>query len=233
VRLRYALGPVLVLLLILGTTTATTTATQATTPAAAPPLTPVALSIVSGAAEDALRGPITGPGSASTAPVVLLEDPGVPPPVPTATHRSQPNPARGVVTKAIPKPKPKPQPRVQAKASSHHRVSTRRHVTRVRSTGHALRGLASWYCNNNGSRGPISACHYQYPDTGAFNAYAAAGPKLRAALGNWRGRIVTVNGLRVKLVDWCQCYQGRSYEKLIDLYRDVYDVVGGSVTIRW
>jgi hypothetical protein len=213
------------MLLILGTTTATTTATQSTPPVAAVhALSPVTLSIVSGAAEDALREPIVGPGTASPAPAVLLEDRGTPP-VPAATQRSQPAPARGLVAKAIPKPKPKP--------ASHRRV-TRSHVARVRSTGHVLRGLASWYCNNDASRGPISSCHYQYPDTGAFNAYAAAGPKLRAALGgNWRGRIVYVDGLRVKLVDWCQCYQGRSYEKLIDLYRDVYAVVGGSVTIRW
>src|SRR5436305_688356 len=50
VRFRYALGPVLVTLLIVGTTTATTTATQATAPSAAVQvLSPVALSIVSGA----------------------------------------------------------------------------------------------------------------------------------------------------------------------------------------
>ena len=81
--------------------------------------------------------------------------------------------------------------------------------------------------------GPTSPCHNAYPDTGGFDAYAAAGPRLRAALGDWRGRVVSVDGLRVKLVDWCQCYQGQSNEKLIDLYLDVYRAVGGSVTIRW
>ena len=101
-------------------------------------------------------------------------------------------------------------------------------------TSHVLRGAASWYCNSNPSRGPISTCHSAYPDTGAFDAYAAAGPRLRAALGSgWRGRVVSVDGLRVKLVDWCQCYEGQSDEKVIDVYRDVYGVVGGSVTIRW
>ena len=102
-------------------------------------------------------------------------------------------------------------------------------------TSHVLKGRASWYCNNDGSRAQISSCHYQYPDTGAYNAYAAAGPKLRAALGaNWRGKVVLVDGLRVKLVDWCQCHGGQSgVEKLIDLYYDVYARAGSSVTIRW
>jgi hypothetical protein len=93
----------------------------------------------------------------------------------------------------------------------------------------SLRGLASWYC-----RAGSSPCHYQYPDTGGFDAYAAAGPRLRAAIGgNWRGRIVSVNGIRVKLVDWCQCYKGQRHEKVIDLYYDVFRRAGGTVTIRW
>jgi hypothetical protein len=92
----------------------------------------------------------------------------------------------------------------------------------------SLRGAASWYC-----RSGVSVCHNQYPDTNGFDAYAAAGPRLRDALGNWRGKVVSVDGIRVKLVDWCQCYKGQSNEKLIDLYYDVYKRVGGSVTIRW
>jgi hypothetical protein len=104
----------------------------------------------------------------------------------------------------------------------------------VRTTGHVLRGPASWYCNRDASRAQLSACHYQYPDTRAFNAYAAAGPKLRAAIGpNWRGRVVSVDGIAVKLVDWCQCYKGQSNEKLLDLYYDVFLRTGGQVTIRW
>ena len=99
---------------------------------------------------------------------------------------------------------------------------------------HSLSGAASWYCNSDGSRGPTSPCHYQHPDTGGFDAYGAAGPDLRAALGSgWRGRVVSVDGIAVKLVDWCQCHKGESGEKLIDLYYDVYRRVGGSVTIRW
>jgi hypothetical protein len=219
-RGQIALSVALILLIV--ATTSPATATEAS-PARADQglLAPLALPLVTGESEAAARGRIIGPGTASPQRSVVLEDRGVPP-VPTAARRSQPAPVRGVVTKAIPKPKPAS----PASGGGHHRSSGG-------SSGHVLRGLASWYCNSNASRGPISSCHYQYPDTGAFNAYAAAGPKLRAALGNWRGRIVYVDGLRVKLIDWCQCYKGRSYEKLIDLYRDVYSVVGGSVTIRW
>ena len=96
-------------------------------------------------------------------------------------------------------------------------------------TSHVLRGAASWYC-----RAGVSPCTYTNPDGGGFDAYAAAGPKLRAAIGpSWRGTIVYVDGVRVKLIDWCQCYEGEAHEKLLDLYYDVYRRTGGSVTIRW
>lgn len=95
-------------------------------------------------------------------------------------------------------------------------------------TSHALRGAASWYC-----RAGVSVCTSGYPDGGAFDAYAAAGPGLRAALGDWRGRIVYVDGIRVRLVDWCQCYEGEPNEKLLDLYYDVFARTGSSVTVRW
>ena len=101
-------------------------------------------------------------------------------------------------------------------------------------TSHVLRGPASWYCNGDGSREAVSPCHNAYGDTAGFDAYAAAGPRLRAAIGSaWRGRVVSVDGLRVKLVDWCQCYEGQANEKVIDLYLDVYRAVGSAVTIRW
>jgi hypothetical protein len=96
-------------------------------------------------------------------------------------------------------------------------------------TSHVLRGPASWYC-----RAGVSPCTYTHPDGGGFDAYAAAGPKLRAAIGpGWRGSIVYVDGIRVKLIDWCQCYRGEPHEKLLDLYYDVYRRTGTSVTIRW
>ena len=210
-RPRYALGPILTGLLIVATTTATT-ATQPTSPSRVQAFTPVTLSPVTGRADAAVGQPIGGPGTAADRSAVVLEDPGAPP-VPLASLRSQPAPARGVVVKA--------RPRARA-------------VIAIGGGSHSIRGAASWYCNSDASRGPISSCYSGHPDTGGFDAYAAAGPRLRNALGSgWRGRIVTVDGVRVKLVDWCQCYQGQTNEKVIDLYRDVYAVVGGSVTIRW
>lgn len=69
-------------------------------------------------------------------------------------------------------------------------------------------------------------------------AYAAAGPRLRAAIcgsqscTSWRGRTVYVNGIAVRLIDWCQCHWHESNEKIIDLYKSVFDQVGSTVTIR-
>jgi hypothetical protein len=94
---------------------------------------------------------------------------------------------------------------------------------------HAISGRASWYC-----RAGISPCTVNHADTAGFNAYAAAGPRLRRALGpNWRGAIIYVDGVRVKIIDWCQCYEGQANEKLLDLYYDVYARVGSPVRIRW
>ena len=102
-------------------------------------------------------------------------------------------------------------------------------VTVAPPTTHVLRGYASYYCYAGSS-----PCTSGYADGGGFDAYAAAGPKLRAAIGSgWRGRIVYVDGVRVKLIDWCQCYQGQSNEKLLDLYHDVFARTGSPVTIRW
>lgn len=96
-------------------------------------------------------------------------------------------------------------------------------------TTHRIAGAASWYC-----RAGSSPCTSGHPDGSGFDAYGAAGPRLRAALGSdWRGSVVYVDGVRVKLIDWCQCYQGESNEKLLDLYYDVFARTGGSVTIRW
>lgn len=92
--------------------------------------------------------------------------------------------------------------------------------------GRSVSGLSSWYC-----RAGISICTHGYP---AGSMVAAAGPRLRAAIGStWRGRIVRINGLRVRLVDWCQCYKGRANEKLVDLYYAVWVKVGGRVTVTW
>ena len=103
---------------------------------------------------------------------------------------------------------------------------------------HSISGRASWYCNYDDPSVPHSICHNAYPDDAGFDAYAAAGPGLRAALGSgWRNTVVLVCGRRcveVKLVDWCKCTGGSvGTVKLIDLYQDVYARTGGNVTIRW
>jgi hypothetical protein len=92
-----------------------------------------------------------------------------------------------------------------------------------------ISGVASWYC-----RAGSSPCTTNHPDGAGFDAYAAAGPALRAAIGpDWRGTIITVDGIRVKLIDWCQCYRGEPGEKLLDLYYDVFARTGSTVTVRW
>lgn len=86
----------------------------------------------------------------------------------------------------------------------------------------SLTGRASWYC-----RAGRSICMYAHPDGPGADLYAAAGPRLRQALGsNWRNQRVTVsaNGrsVTVVLADWCQCSKGTSSEKAIDLYADAF-----------
>jgi hypothetical protein len=122
---------------------------------------------------------------------------------------------------ALPEPKPLVVTRPIATPKSTSSSTT--------STTHSISGRASWYCDAG-----VSPCTADHPDTSGFDAYAAAGPRLRAAVGSsWRGKIVYVDGVRVKLIDWCQCYQGESNEKLLDLYHDVYLRTGSAVTIRW
>ena len=129
---------------------------------------------------------------------------------------------------ALPDPKPitVTRPAATQKPTTQTSTST---SSGAGSTSHSISGAASWYCYAG-----VSACTSGYPDTTGFDAYAAAGPRLRAAIGSsWRGKVVTVDGIRVKLIDWCQCYQGESNEKLLDLYHDVFLRTGSSVTIRW
>lgn len=69
---------------------------------------------------------------------------------------------------------------------------------------------------------------------------AAAGPRLRAALGpGWRGALVTVCAsacVRVRLVDWCACYRGTRGERLIDLSPEAFaklaPLASGIVRVR-
>ena len=137
-----------------------------------------------------------------------LADPATPTLAPARPQPSIPSPKRIVVEVAPPRP------------------------------AHSISGLASWYCNADDPSGPISVCHYAYPDGPGFDAYAAAGPGLRAAIGSgWRNTVVQICGRRcvnVRLADWCKCTGGSvGVEKLIDLYYDVYVLTGSKITISW
>lgn len=174
---------------------------------AKPAFAPVSLPMGRSGPDEAARLP--SPSSVSGGTLDIIRDSGFAP-IPTAVRRSQ------------------PQVRPQAVRKYTGPVAYRG------PTNHVLRGPASWYCNLNAGRATVSPCHSAFVDTGGFDAYAAAGPRLRAAIGSaWRGRIVSVDGLRVELVDWCQCYEGQANEKVVDLYLDVYRAVGTDVTIRW
>ena len=132
------------------------------------------------------------------------------PPIPEPTYVPQhaPHPIAIQVPKSTTEPKPKSEPAI------------------INFNSHSISGLASWYCLPG-----RSICTHGYPASGA---YAAAGPRLRAAIGpNWRGRVVRVNGVAVRLIDWCQCYRGERYEKLLDLYHSVFIRTGSKVTITW
>jgi hypothetical protein len=85
-------------------------------------------------------------------------------------------------------------------------------------------GVATYYCWPAGG----SRCTHGFPASGA---YGAAGPELRAALGHWRGKTVYVNGVRVKLIDWCFC--GGNH--VIDVYHSTWVKIPhqSHVTIRW
>ncbi len=95
----------------------------------------------------------------------------------------------GNLATSVPTQKPKPLVPLAAKAS--------RVARGVTATGHSLAGSATWYRWRLGQ--------------------AAAGPRLRAALGRyWRGKYVVVhaNGraVRLRLTDWCSC----GYARIID-----------------
>lgn len=112
--------------------------------------------------------------------------------------------------------------------------------------GHSLTAKASWYCNFDTSRARWSKCMAVHPDRSkVFDAYAAAGPRLRVAMGGgvsvnapdpWRNKIVTVCGRtcqRVRLSDWCACNTDPAHPKLLDLYYDVFELTGSAVTVSW
>lgn len=123
------------------------------------------------------------------------------------------------ISNSISLPRPEPKPLIDQKFST---VQTKLQKVAEKSSAHRVRGVASYYC-----------CHKDYPS----GRYAAAGPKLR--VGHWRGRTVLVNGLKVTLVDSCQCYEGTPRERIIDLYPGVFDDIDPlskgitMVTVTW
>lgn len=162
------------------------------------------------AAPDGLSA--AGAFSSPTPIPAIYESIQVAPPPPPRPHVDQPQPKVIVVTV------PRPTPVTKSFARS----------------GRSLRGNASWYCWPSYP----SACANGFPYGGN---YGAAGPALRAALcgsqacTSWRGRTVYVNGVPVRLIDWCQCFWHQSNEKLIDLYHNVWEATGAQngVTITW
>lgn len=93
--------------------------------------------------------------------------------------------------------------------------------------GFDVAGTASWYCGNG------SPCTRGYPG----GLYAAAGPALR--VGDWRGRSVQVCRLstciRVRLIDWCACPNGRVLDLYADAFRRLAPLSQGlvKVTVTW
>lgn len=178
-----------------------------------------------------MPSPVLDPSSSRPAPVTRSDTPGpTPEPSSTGPLRSvdmSPTVQPGVQAEATiagtlsPKPSRAPtarpsatkRPRQISRASQAPRPAPTRRPTRTLGNGTAgVAGLATWYCKPGSS-----PCTRGYP---AGGHYAAAGPALR--VGNWRGRVVTVewkgNATTVTLIDWCACPGGR----IVDLYSQVW-----------
>jgi hypothetical protein len=114
-----------------------------------------------------------------------------------------PGPWRSPEASATPRPTPRPPaPKTQKPPPAKAGTST--------SSGHRIIGVATWFCEPG-----VSVCTRGFPASGA---YAAAGPELRAALGSWRGKTVYVNGIPIKLIDWCAC----GGDHVIDVYHSTW-----------
>jgi len=90
-------------------------------------------------------------------------------------------------------------------------------------------GPPTWYCLAG-----VSRCTKGHPDGPELDLYAAAGPSIRRAIPDWRGRTVTVCAkvcIRVTLIDWCAC----GGDHFLDLYHDAWDALGRPrrATVSW
>jgi len=119
---------------------------------------------------------------------------------------------------AIPTASPSPTVKLTAKPTAKPKV------VKPKLSSDQVSGVATWYCLPGTSR-----CTRGFS---AGGAYGAAGPELRSALGpNWRGTTVYVNGIPVKLIDFCAC--GGNH--VVDVYHSTWLKIPNQshVTIRW
>jgi hypothetical protein len=145
------------------------------------------------------------PSDATFVPFAVSESTSLPTETPGASYEPTATPA----TTFRPTPRPTKAPAISST------------LPRV---GASVTGVATWYCEPG-----VSICTAGYSASGA---YGAAGPALRRALGrNWRGRTVYVNGVTVRLIDWCFCGGGH----VIDVYHSTWLRIPhpDRVTIRW
>ena len=93
----------------------------------------------------------------------------------------------------------------------------------------SVSGTPTWYCLAG-----VSRCTKGHPDGPGIDLYAAAGPSIRRAIPDWRGRTVTVCAkvcIEVTLIDWCAC----GGDHFLDLYHDAWVLLGrpGRATVTW
>lgn len=85
--------------------------------------------------------------------------------------------------------------------------------------GATVAGVATWYCNADRRRGPVSRCTEGFPDRRGPDLYAA----IRRSDLELRGQLVRVCAagrcVVARIID-CNCARGSS---LIDLYGDAFD----------
>ena len=84
----------------------------------------------------------------------------------------------------------------------------------------SLSGPPTWYCLAG-----ISRCTRGHPDGPGLDLFAAAGPSIRRAFPDWRGRTVTVCAdrcLDLVLIDFCAC----GGDHFLDLYHDAWVALG-------
>jgi hypothetical protein len=134
------------------------------------------------------------------------------------SQRPTPKPSASPEQLPTPRPEPKPEtratPRPSAPATSHSRTIT-----------------ASWYCNKDATRGPLSRC----PRTVQDGLYAAISPDLESL----RGKIVRVcykgSCVSVKVID-CNCQAHESIDLFASAFSQLAPLSAGrlrGVTLSW